>query len=120
MRLTAQSDWYGVTLVKRQSKWYGTTVELRQSQLGAGQHDTACLKRHNLNNLKKILPKEELKGSKMETFKEYEPGYLHMDTTEVRVGKQRMSVYVTVDRATRYGCLEVRKRKTINTLEVIP
>lgn len=74
-----------------------------------------CLKRHNLSRLSDILPRGEAKKGERGVFKDYEPGYLHMDTTEVRVEKKRFYVYAAVDRATRYAYVEVRKRKTMNT-----
>jgi len=68
-----------------------------------------CLKRNGLN----ILPKEdegELKSKKQ--FKDYEPGFVHIDISEVRVGKEKIYLFVAIDRCTKYVYAELHPQMT--------
>ena len=38
-----------------------------------------CLRRHGVSNLKSLLPKIEGEAPSLKTFKDYEPGFLHID-----------------------------------------
>ena len=43
-----------------------------------------CLRRHGVSNLKQLLPQEEGEAKPKKTFKDYEPGYVHVDVKRVR------------------------------------
>jgi transposase len=59
-----------------------------------------CLARHGVSNLKEMLPKEEKEPLKR--FKDYEPGYLHIDIKELpKLGCEKSYLFVSIDRATR-------------------
>ncbi|MEJ2795940.1 hypothetical protein WAE56_21290 [Iodobacter sp. LRB] len=38
-----------------------------------------CFKRHGLNDLKALISKDESEQKEVKTFKDYEPGYLHIE-----------------------------------------
>jgi hypothetical protein len=38
-----------------------------------------CLVRHNVNNLKDLIVKDEGDKKPIKTFKDYEPGFIHID-----------------------------------------
>jgi hypothetical protein len=52
-----------------------------------------------------LLPGEEKAATK--TFKTYKPGFLHIDTAQINLGKDKFYLFVTIDRATCYVCLEL-------------
>jgi hypothetical protein len=62
-----------------------------------------CLRRHGLGNLRDLLPKEVKAPRKV--FKEYEPGFLHMDVKylpRMEDETKRRYLFVAIDRATRW------------------
>lgn len=65
-----------------------------------------CLKRNNLN----VLPKEEGAHREKKNFKDYPPGFVHIDITEVRVGKLKLYLFVGIDRCSKYVYAEVHER----------
>jgi transposase InsO family protein len=68
-----------------------------------------CLVRYGLNRLpdgEGETPKDKKK------FKEYPPGFVHVDITEVRTEEGKLYMFVGVDRATRYVYLEVHSSMT--------
>ncbi|GIV41221.1 MAG: IS481 family transposase [Vicingaceae bacterium] len=74
-----------------------------------------CLQRHKVSRIKDLLPQDEQKQRKTKKFKEYKPGYLHIDTSEIRISKKRYYLFVAIDRATRYAYVEVYDNKTSAT-----
>ena len=72
-----------------------------------------CLRRHgvgNLNALKPTLPKEPYKA-----FKDYVPGYLHMDVKylpQMADETARRYLFVAIDRATRWVFVAITRNKT--------
>jgi transposase-like protein len=62
-----------------------------------------CLKRKGLNT----LPKDPTAKREKKSFKDYPPGYVHIDITEVRLGKQKYYLFVAIDRCTKYVYAEV-------------
>lgn len=72
-----------------------------------------CLQRHGVSRLKDLLPPEERQDTK--TFKHYEPGYLHIDTAQINLGKDKWYLFVAIDRATRYVYLELHDNKRMAT-----
>ena len=71
-----------------------------------------CLQRNGVSRIKDLLPEEEQKQP-YKGFKDYAPGYLHIDTAEVRVGGQKQYLLVAIDRATRYVYVELNDNKTM-------
>ena len=67
-----------------------------------------CLKRHHLNR----LPDIEEGGRKKKKFADYPIGYVHVDITEVRLGKQKLYIFVGIDRLCKYVYVELHERMT--------
>jgi len=72
-----------------------------------------CLQRHGVSRLADLLPDEEKATSKV--FKTYEPGFLHIDTAQINLGKDKFYLFVAIDRATRYVYLELHDNKRMET-----
>jgi len=72
-----------------------------------------CLQRHGISRLADLLPPDE-KG-KTKAFKDYAPGYLHLDTAQVNLGKDKWYLFVSIDRATRFVCVELHDNKRMET-----
>ncbi len=71
-----------------------------------------CLKRNGLNR----LPTEQGQGErKKKKFKDYEIGYVHVDITEIKIGKNKLYLFVAIDRVCKYGYVELHDNKTIKT-----
>jgi transposase-like protein len=70
-----------------------------------------CLKRHGLSR----LPPEENAGAKpsKKKFKAYEIGYVHIDITEIRLGKQKAYMFVGICRVSKYAYVELHDRMTV-------
>jgi transposase InsO family protein len=60
-----------------------------------------------------LLPPEE-KGQ-TQAFKDYAPGYLHIDTAQINLGKDKWYLFVAIDRATRFVYVELHDHKRMNT-----
>ncbi len=82
----------------------------------AGLH--RCLKRFDVSNLhqmRKALEASEEGEPKKKSFKDYEPGFIHIDIKylpQMADESSRSYLLVAIDRATRWVYLEVVKRKT--------
>ena len=93
---------------------------LNENVSRAGLH--RCLQRHgvsNLNALKKALD-EGAGESKKKRFKDYEPGFLHIDLKylpQMPEETHRQYLMVAIDRATRWVYLEVVKDKSATQAE---
>lgn len=72
-----------------------------------------CLQRHGISRLADLLPEEEKATTK--AFKTYEPGFLHIDTAQINLGKDKFYLFVAIDRATRYVYLELHDNKRMET-----
>ena len=72
-----------------------------------------CLQRHGVSRLSDLLPEEEKAAIKK--FKTYEPGFLHLDTAQINLGKDKWYLFVAIDRATRYVYLELHDNKRMET-----
>ena len=72
-----------------------------------------CLQRHGISRLADLLPEEEKATTK--AFKTYEPGFLHIDTAQINLGKDKLYLFVAIDRATRYVYLELHDNKRMET-----
>jgi transposase-like protein len=68
-----------------------------------------CLKRHGLN----IRPQEEGQTREKKKFKDYPPGFVHADISEVRIeGGEKYYLFVGIDRCTKYVYVEIHERMT--------
>lgn len=75
-----------------------------------------CLQRHGISRLADLLPDDEKAATKaFKAFKAYEPGFLHLDTAQVNLGKGKHYLFVAIDRATRYVYLELHDNKRMDT-----
>ena len=64
-----------------------------------------CLRRHGVADLKSLQPQIEGPAKPLKTFKDYEPGYLHVDIKylpQMPDETQRRYLFVAIDRATRW------------------
>jgi len=64
-----------------------------------------CLRRHGVSDLKSLLPELEGQLRPLKTFKDYEPGFLHIDIKflpQMPDERQRRYLFVAIDRATRW------------------
>jgi len=69
-----------------------------------------CLKRHGLNRLP-VEGEEEAKKPKRK-FSECDIGYVHIDITEVRIGKDKLYLFVGIDRICKFTYVELHPRMT--------
>ncbi|MFN7225818.1 MAG: IS481 family transposase [Holosporales bacterium] len=67
-----------------------------------------CLKRNNLN----VLPKEPSDPKQKKFFKDYPPGFIHIDITEVRTEEGKLYLFVAIDRCTKYVYAEIYTQMT--------
>ena len=67
-----------------------------------------CLQRHGLSR----LPREEKNKREKKKFKDYSIGYVHIDITEVRLGKQKLYLFVGIERACKYVYAELHEQMT--------
>lgn len=69
-----------------------------------------CLQRHGLSR----LPVEDGGGAKAskKKFKDYDIGYVHIDITEIRLGKQKLYMFVGICRVCKYAYIELHERMT--------
>jgi transposase InsO family protein len=72
-----------------------------------------CLQRNGISRLDDLLPADE--KAKHKGFKKYDPGYLHIDTAQINLGRDKWYLFVAIDRATRYVYLELHGDKTMAT-----
>ncbi|MCI5157759.1 MAG: transposase, partial [Candidatus Electrothrix sp. AUS1_2] len=74
-----------------------------------------CLRRHGVSNLKKLIPAEENEKKPRKTFKDYEPGFVHVDIKYLPMmpdETERKYLFVGIDRATRWVYMEIRASKS--------
>lgn len=74
-----------------------------------------CLRRHGVSRLKDLIPQEDTPRPKHKTFKDYEPGFLHVDIKylpKMPDEDNRRYLCVAIDRATRWVYLELLPDKT--------
>ena len=82
-----------------------------------------CLVRHGVSNLKAL--QKEMEGEKSSSksykpFKNYEPGFVHVDIKylpKMKDEKSRRYLFVAIDRATRWVYLEIRKDKSARSAQ---
>ena len=64
-----------------------------------------CLRRHGVSDLRSLQPELQGPAKPMKTFKDYEPGFLHIDIKylpQMPDETQRRYLFVAIDRATRW------------------
>jgi transposase-like protein len=66
-----------------------------------------------LDDLLDLLPPEEQAQTK--SFKDYAPGYLHLDTAQIHLGQAKWYLFVAIDRATRFVYVELHDNKRMDT-----
>ena len=69
-----------------------------------------CLRRHGVARLADLLPEAEGKPPLPKTFKDYEPGFLHMDIKylpQMPDESHRRYLFVAIDRATRWVFMHI-------------
>lgn len=77
-----------------------------------------CLRRHGLGSLKAMLCEQgEVtgKGTPTKTFKDYAPGFVHIDVKylpQMQDERSRGYLFVAIDRATRWVYLDIRRDKS--------
>ena len=70
-----------------------------------------CLRRMGVGNLRDLMPKPEGSDSPKKRFKDYEPGFIHMDIKYLPMmpdEKQRKYLFVAIDRASRWVVAAIR------------
>jgi len=71
-----------------------------------------CLQRNKLSRLKDLIPQEE--QNKKSQFKTYPIGYVHIDTTNILLGKDmKYSLFVAIERNTKFVHIKLTKKKTM-------
>jgi len=74
-----------------------------------------CLRRFDVSNLRDLQPQVDGEPAPMKTFKDYEPGFLHIDIKylpQMPDETQRRYLFVAIDRATRWVYLRIYKDQT--------
>ena len=74
-----------------------------------------CLCRHGVSDLKSLLPQVEGETPPLKTFKDYQPGFVHIDITylpQMPDETQRRYLFVAIDRATRWVYLRIYGNQT--------
>ncbi|MGZ8240647.1 MAG: hypothetical protein ACXWTK_03935 [Methylobacter sp.] len=72
-----------------------------------------CLQRFGVSRLADLLPPEEKGQTK--SFKDYAPGYLHIESAQINLGKDKVCLFVAIDRATRFVYVELHDDKRMET-----
>ena len=69
-----------------------------------------CLRRHGVSDLKSLQPAIEGPAKPLKTFKDYEPGFLHIDIKylpQMPDETRRRYLFVAIDRATRWVFMRI-------------
>ncbi len=69
-----------------------------------------CLRRHGVSDLKALQPEAEGQAKPAKTFKDYEPGFVHVDIKylpQMPDETSRRYLFVAIDRATRWVWLRI-------------
>ena len=81
------------------------------SRAGLGR----CLRRHGVSQLSDLVAKEVDEPAKKKTFKDYEPGFIHIDIKylpQMPDEDARRYLFVAIDRATRWVFMEIYSDQT--------
>ncbi|MEF3192667.1 MAG: IS481 family transposase, partial [Halothiobacillaceae bacterium] len=74
-----------------------------------------CLRRHGVSNLKALRPKPEATEAAHKPFKDYRPGFVHVDVKylpQMPDEDERRYLFVAIDRATRWVYVELHEDKS--------
>jgi transposase-like protein len=74
-----------------------------------------CLRRHGVSDLKALLPREESGKPAYQPFKDYAPGFVHVDVKylpQLPDEDQRRYLFAAIDRATRWVYVEILPEKS--------
>ena len=74
-----------------------------------------CLVRHGVNRLADLVPGIEGEPAPKKTFKDYEPGFVHVDIKylpQMPDEKQRRYLFVAIDRATRWVYFRIYRNQS--------
>ncbi|WP_210547297.1 IS481 family transposase [Rhodoferax sp. PAMC 29310] len=74
-----------------------------------------CLRRHGVSDLKGLLPQVEGEPAPLKTFKDYEPGFIHIDIKylpQMPDETKRRYLFVAIDRATRWVYFHIYNDQT--------
>ncbi|OSM04041.1 IS481 family transposase [Magnetofaba australis] len=77
-----------------------------------------CLRRHKVSRLRDLIPQPEGEKKPVKTFKDYEPGYIHVDykyLPQMPDESSRRYLFVAIDRASRWVYLELCPDKSAKT-----
>jgi transposase InsO family protein len=77
-----------------------------------------CLRRHGVSNLSELIAEKSDEPAVSKTFKDYEPGFLHIDIKylpQMPDETQRRYLFVAIDRATRWVFMEIYADQTENS-----
>jgi transposase InsO family protein len=78
------------------------------------------LKRQGLNDLRALYPQIEGEKRPCKTFKDYEPGFVHIDVKylpQMKDQSSRSYLFVAIDRASRWVYMEICKDKSARSAE---
>jgi len=84
------------------------------SRAGLGR----CLRRHGVSSLRELVAEKSDEPAVKKTFKDYEPGFLHIDIKylpQMPDETQRRYLFVAIDRATRWVHMEIYEDQTDNS-----
>ncbi len=80
-----------------------------------------CLRRHGVSNLRALQPQiEGDEKPKHKTFKDYDPGFVHVDIKylpQMSDEASRSYLFAAIDRATRWVYVEIHKDKTAQSAQ---
>ena len=74
-----------------------------------------CLRRHGVSDLKSLVPQVEGETPPLKTFKDYAPGFVHIDIKylpQMPDETQRRYLFVAIDRATRWVYFRIYGNQT--------
>jgi transposase InsO family protein len=74
-----------------------------------------CLRRHGVASLKELLPRDDKETGPTKTFKDYAPGFVHIDVKylpQMPDESKRRYLFVAIDRASRWVYLEILPNKS--------
>lgn len=81
-----------------------------------------CLRRHGVSNLKALMPEEDT-PKQTKTFKDYVPGFIHIDVKylpQMPDEPKRRYLFVACERATRWVYLELLPDKSARVAQGLP
>lgn len=79
-----------------------------------------CLRRHGISNLKKLMPVEDGEAKPKKRFKDYVPGFIHVDVKylpKMPDEPNRKYLFVAIDRASRWVFMEIRATKSAESAQ---